>query len=289
VGVTVDRELPREEEEEEDQVVNEEEEDVDSSQEEGEYQVDEVDGEQIVSADTLEGLQEARLRDGPQPREGMPRGILDVRLDVDAMEESADGEPNDYRVPPPEGGRLPPPQVEREGMRINIVGAGSAVAGQNLPGRAAQERGGYLIIGPQRGGAGARGGRGRVLYFGSPGAHRAGQQRIPRDAKIHQNVPRLTHFIEESNTGKGFIKEQCFSPCGRLIASPFGNGVRLLGFNSQCQDLSSCVPKEPVRLYEVGLKMGHNEVVLSSAFSPTHWLLATGCLSGRLVWHQPVI
>ena len=112
VGVTVDRELPREEEEEEDQVVNEEEEEeVDSSQEEGEYQVDEVDGEQIVSADTLEGLQEARLRDGPQPREGMPRGILDVRLDVDAMEESADGEPNDYRVPPPEGGRLPPPQV----------------------------------------------------------------------------------------------------------------------------------------------------------------------------------
>ena len=31
------------------------------------------------------------------------------------------------------------------------------------------------------------------------------------------------------------------------------------------------------------------QVVLSSAFSPTHWLLATGCLSGRLVWHQPVI
>merc|ERR1739844_300848 len=81
----------------------------------------------------------------------------------------------------------------------------------------------------------------------------------------------------------------CFSPCGRLIASPFGFGVRLLGFNSQCQDLSSCVPEEPVRLYEVGTKMGHQEVVLSSAFSPTHWLLATGCLSGSLVWHQPVI
>ena len=36
-----------------------------------------------------------------------------------------------------------------------------------------------------------------------------------RDAKIHQNVSRLTHFIEEGNTGKGFIKEQCFSACGR--------------------------------------------------------------------------
>ena len=31
-------------------------------------------------------------------------------------------------------------------MRINIVGAGPAVAGQN-PGQGAQERGGYLIIG----------------------------------------------------------------------------------------------------------------------------------------------
>ena len=54
-----------------------------------------------------------------------------------------------------------------------------------------------------------------MLYFGTPGAHRAQQQRIPKDAKIHRNVPRLTHYIEESNTGKGFIKEQSFSPCGR--------------------------------------------------------------------------
>ena len=33
-------------------------------------------------------------------------------------------------------------------------------------------------------------------------------------------MPRLTHFIEESNTGKGFIKEQCFSPCGRWVVFP---------------------------------------------------------------------
>ena len=37
-------------------------------------------------------------------------------------------------------------KVERGDMRINIVGAGPAVAGQN-PGQGAQERGGYLIIG----------------------------------------------------------------------------------------------------------------------------------------------
>ena len=53
VGVTVDRELPRNEEEED---ADEDTEEVDSSQEEGEYQVDEVDGERIVSAASIQGL-----------------------------------------------------------------------------------------------------------------------------------------------------------------------------------------------------------------------------------------
>ena len=47
-------------------------------------------------------------------------------------------------------------------------------------------------------------------------------QRIPKDAKIRKNIPRLTHYIEESNTGKGFIKEQSFSPCGTgFLASDY--------------------------------------------------------------------
>ena len=54
VGVTVDRELPRNEEEEEEDA-DEDTEEVDSSQEEGEYQVDEVDGERIVSAASIQG------------------------------------------------------------------------------------------------------------------------------------------------------------------------------------------------------------------------------------------
>ena len=114
--------------------------------------------------------------------------------------------------------------------------------------------------GPQRGGAGARG-RGRVLYFGSPGAHRAGQQRIPRlatimfifgftwnfanrDAKIHQNVARLTHFIEESNTGKGFIKEQCFSPCGRWeLFCAFGVWEGAVGISDENFCIWPCLAK----------------------------------------------
>ena len=131
-------------------------------------------------------------------------------------------------------------------------------------------------------------------------------QRIPKDAKIRKNIPRLTHYIEESNTGKGFIKEQSFSPCGRFLASPFGYGVRLLAFSERGSDLSDCHSSQPQILHEVGTKLGHNDVsvdlmanivlsiiipqvVLSTAFSPHHWLLATGCLSGRISWHQPLL
>jgi len=144
----------------------------------------------------------------------------------------------------------------------------------------------FLILGTSL----ASRGRGRLLYFGTPQQHRERQrQGIPPDARIRRNVARLTHYIEESNTGKGFIKEQSFSPCGRIIASPFGHGVRLLGFNSGVEDLAYCVPDKPTKLYELGTMLGHDEVVLSSAFSPNNYLLATGCLSGRLVWHQPVL
>jgi len=150
----------------------------------------------------------------------------------------------------------------------------------------------YLILGTSLvpGGRGMPRGRGRMLYFGTPGQHRAqARQGIPPDARIHLNVPRLTHFIEESNLGKGFIKEQCFSPCGRVIASPFGHGVRLLAFSPEVQDLADCVPHQPTELHEIGTMLGHEEVVLSSAFSPNNHLLATGCLAGRLSWHQPVL
>ena len=114
VGVTVDRELPREEEEEEEErEANDDEEEVDSSQEEGEYQVDEVDGERIVSADSLEGLEEEERLAAPPWQAAMSPNLLDARLSGgdEALREGGGGEPNDYRVPPPEGGRPPPPQV----------------------------------------------------------------------------------------------------------------------------------------------------------------------------------
>ncbi|XP_044737300.1 DDB1- and CUL4-associated factor 10 [Chrysoperla carnea] len=116
------------------------------------------------------------------------------------------------------------------------------------------------------------------------------QSKTKPTALVYKNMPRLTHFIEEPNVGKGFIKEQCFSPDGRLICSPFGYGIRLLAFSPQCHELSTCVPDDgPVRLFELGTNMCHSDIVVSSKFSPKHCLLVTGCLSGKIVWHQPAM
>lgn len=137
-----------------------------------------------------------------------------------------------------------------------------------------------------------------VVILGDRGrAHsqnRTGQQTtyvIPRNHKIHQNSSRLTHFIEEPNVGSGYIKELCFSADGRLICSPFGHGIRLLAFSNECQELSNCVTgnNEPIQLHELAMKISHSDIVLSTKFSPRHCLLVSGCLSGKIVWYQPVV
>ncbi|XP_017889816.1 DDB1- and CUL4-associated factor 10 [Ceratina calcarata] len=114
---------------------------------------------------------------------------------------------------------------------------------------------------------------------------------IPRNRMIHKNTPRLTHYIEEPNVGSGYIKELCFSADGRLICSPFGYGVRLLAFSSDCSELSNCVPpyNESMQLHELAANVSHSGIVVSTKFSPRHCLLVSGCLNGKIVWHQPVV
>ncbi|XP_039275524.1 DDB1- and CUL4-associated factor 10 homolog [Nilaparvata lugens] len=141
----------------------------------------------------------------------------------------------------------------------------------------------------------ATGGRRLHQVMVSPFGSYRSEKKLMRRHKIHQNVPRLTHYIQEPNLGKGFIKELCFSSDGRLICSPFGYGVRLLAFSPNCSELSACVPATeqqqapPVKLHEVGTNICHSDIVVSTKFSPRHCLLVSGCLSGRIVWHQPVI
>jgi len=249
---------------------------------------DDEDDEDEEERRGAEGAEEVNV-DGTNFISAESMAALDLlgELRQQASAQNRESAANDDRVPqrenaviPPElpEGELPDPEGDPDPL-LNIVGVGPSLPPTGEERTIRNERGGFLLIGNR--------GSSRVLYFGSPAAHRARQENIPTDAKIHKNIQRLTHHIEESNTGRGFIKEQSFSPCGRFIASPFGFGVRLLGWNSACSDLSDCVPTSPVQLYEIGTKSSHKEVVLSSSFSPNQWLLVTGCLAGRISWHQP--
>lgn len=113
---------------------------------------------------------------------------------------------------------------------------------------------------------------------------------VPKDHKIYNNNKRLTHYIEEANVGRGFIKELCYSNDGRLICSPFSHGVRLLSFSPNCEELSTLTPRVPsIKLHEIGSNISHSNIVLCTKFSPIHPLLVSGCLAGRIVWYQPRI
>jgi hypothetical protein len=112
---------------------------------------------------------------------------------------------------------------------------------------------------------------------------------IPTTHKIHANKNRLTHYTQEPNMGKGFIKEICFSADGRVICSPYGYGVRLLSFNSDCSELPNCMPTELTQLNVLLTKSCHRDFVVSSKFSPTHYTVITGCLSGKIIWYQPYL
>ena len=105
---------------------------------------------------------------------------------------------------------------------------------------------------------------------------------------VRGSRPCLTHYIEEPNVGRGFIKEISFNHDGRLVSSPFGFGVRLLAFSDTCAELCDCVPATPVQLYEVTSNISHASVVVTTKFSPTDCLV-TGCLSGKVDFHQPIL
>lgn len=116
-------------------------------------------------------------------------------------------------------------------------------------------------------------------------------RRRPNDIfKVITNLPRLTHYMQEKNVGKGYIKELCFSSDGRLICSPYGRGVRLLAFNNHLQELCYCVPDRPRELFTVAkMKDYHKSVVVCCKFSPRQYQMVSGCLGGEIVWYRPIL
>ncbi|CAG5133978.1 unnamed protein product, partial [Candidula unifasciata] len=105
--------------------------------------------------------------------------------------------------------------------------------------------------------------------------------------RIRNVQPRLIFYSQEPNVGRGFIKEQSFSSDGRVIASPFGNCVRLLAFNSQCSELCDCVPMRPRALAQVGLTVNQKSSVLASTFSPHHCMFVAGARDGSISFCSP--
>lgn len=106
---------------------------------------------------------------------------------------------------------------------------------------------------------------------------------------IPQNVRRMLYSIEQPNKGKGLIKEECFSSCGRLICSPYGLGFRLLAFSPDCLELPQALmhQNDSHKLTELKYFKCHPDIVVSTRFSPIQPLLASGCLQGKIIWHQP--
>ena len=103
-----------------------------------------------------------------------------------------------------------------------------------------------------------------------------------------EQYDRLMHFKFQKAECENFIKEEAFSPDGRVLCSPYGNQTRLLAFNEHCQELVDCEFLEPQALEQVCLTEKHNEPVLATKFSPQGYLLATGCYGGKVKFHQPV-
>lgn len=128
---------------------------------------------------------------------------------------------------------------------------------------------------------------GRRRIVGVDGPTRERFRYVDFRHRIAENVRRLTHYVEEphSRLTQGFIKELCFSSDGRVLCSPFGYGARLLGFGAAGAEPHWT--REPERLFEIATTAGHERAVVTARFSPTDYLLATGCLGGRVVWHQP--
>lgn len=113
---------------------------------------------------------------------------------------------------------------------------------------------------------------------------------------IFKNIKRLTHYQKEANVSHGYIKELSFSPEGRVICSPFQFGFRISVFNEDLYEMSHCSPRQedgsissPSQLKVVKTMLPHSDFVVTTKFSPTHHIIASGCLSGRLVFSMPYL
>lgn len=108
--------------------------------------------------------------------------------------------------------------------------------------------------------------------------------------KIIKNIPRLTHFIQEAPVGKNYLKEVCYSNDGRIICSPFENGIRLFAYNEDCQEVCYCVGDGRQDLHTIAtLPNEHKQPVVGCKFNPVHYQMVSACLEGNIHWYKPIL
>lgn len=121
-----------------------------------------------------------------------------------------------------------------------------------------------------------------------------------------------THVACSDDIGSGkYIQEIAFSPCGRLISTPCGFGLRILAFDSvlsdyrtdmsyrvvdpildflkEFPDLPYSTFPEPNQFHTASFCFGHHDIVLSTCFSPTRMQVVSGSKDGNILFHEVVL
>ena len=107
-------------------------------------------------------------------------------------------------------------------------------------------------------------------------------------------------YIDETSTEDGvdYIKEIAFSRDGRILASPYKGGVRLLSIDRRCSPYDYYMDKRfdtdekylhSLDFDVVSTSLGHSSPVLTCKFANHDALLGTGCMGGHVVFHKPQI
>ena len=116
---------------------------------------------------------------------------------------------------------------------------------------------------------------------------------------IHETSRSYLKYIDEFSPDNAldYIKECSFSPDGRVLASPYKDGVRLLAADLECTPLEVYYDDRSPHFkehrthcgdYEVLREVtGQDSAVLSCKFAHHDLLLGTGNLKGEVIFHKP--
>lgn len=118
----------------------------------------------------------------------------------------------------------------------------------------------------------------------------------------HQDINRSTKnylkYIDEHSPDNSldYIKECSFSRDGRVLASPYDFGARLLAVDSKCTPLDLYYddryfsPERKLQCFDFDVVCSlssHPGPVLACGFAHHDMILGTGCMEGQILFHRP--